>query len=410
MAGRVNALAEDPHLGPLWKAVHDRLCRGGAGDRSVITVRGADPDTRLAVDRLLGRVSSAGQLRVHLGVLDAALHRAGTTAAVVAEAAVGPVVDRAAHRAATAVSTDAAWEEIRAHPAAGEPALADWLERLRAQGRLARVGGAGAVRRALDVLGVLPWDGPPLGRPVLAATILGGEHDLDDNTTVGRLVLAALAARGGITSPLDATGRAGLWAAAGVSLDAVSTPVLALGLRPYLAGPLTEGAARWADGGVPLPIPTGALTAETWRVEPGQLVSVCENPSVIEAAATALGPTSRPLVCISGMPGRAATMLLTSLAAGGAQLRYHGDFGTGGITIANLVIARHGADPWRMCTHDHRHAVERLTSHGRVPTPLRGRVPPASWDPHLAAAIVAYGLEVTEEHVLDGLLGDLAAD
>lgn len=54
----MNALAGDIHLRPLWKAVHDRLSRGDATERSKITVPDASPEVRVAVDRLIGRVSS----------------------------------------------------------------------------------------------------------------------------------------------------------------------------------------------------------------------------------------------------------------------------------------------------------------------------------------------------------------
>jgi uncharacterized protein (TIGR02679 family) len=99
--------------------------------------------------------------------------------------------------------------------------------------------------------------------------------------------------------------------------------------------------------------------------------------------------------------------LLAELAAGGGRLRYHGDFGAGGIVIANLVISRHGATPWRMSTDDHRRAAERLAAAGTTPARLRGRVLEASWDPELAPAIVGYGYEITEEHVLGDLLEEL---
>jgi uncharacterized protein (TIGR02679 family) len=295
------------------------------------------------------------------------------------------------------------------HPAAAEVPLARWLQRLQVQGRLSRAGDVTALLGALDVIAVVPLTGPPVGRQVLAAAILGGEHDLDDDSTVGRLVAAGLAARIEAPPPTDSIGRAALWATAGVSLDAVSTPALTLGLRPLPAGPLTEGAARWADGGVPLPVPAAAMAAEPWRVPAGQIVSVCENPSVLEAAAAKLGSKAPTLVCVSGMPGRAVNTLLTGLAGGGARIRYHGDFGAGGITIANLIVNRHSAQPWRMAAEDHRRAVERLRGQTRPPTPLRGRVPPASWDQDLAESITACGFEVTEEHVLDDLLDDLTA-
>lgn len=407
MVRGVKPLAGDPLLAPLWSAVHQRLCRGDIRARSVITIGDATPDTRRAADRLLGRVSPAGQFRVPLADLEAALGRAGTDVVTVVSDAIGPIVDRRAARASETASDNRAWAEILSHPTAAEPSLAGWLSQLRNGGKLRRPGGFTAVLAALDVLAVLPST-ETVGRAVLAATILGREHDLDDNTPAGRFVNAGLAARLGIEPPRSSRAKAELWASAGISFDAVSTPALTLGLRPLPCGPLTEAARRWADGGVPLPVPGAAVAAEKWRVEAGTVVSVCENPSAVEAAAARFGPAVAPLVCVSGMPGRAVTSLLDSLAGGGAVLRYHGDFGTGGITIANLIGARHGAEPWRMSAADHDMAVSRLSALGRKPAKLRGRVPAAAWDAHLAPSIVACGFEVTEEHVLDHLLDDLS--
>ena len=399
-------MADDHDLRPLWEAVHARLCRGGVKPGTTITLRAVDPEVRRAVDRLMGRVSGPGPLKVRLDRLDAALARAGTDAERVAVAVLGAVVDQSALRADQAASAKLKRAAVLAHPVASEPAIATWLVELQATGRMARVG-ARRVLDALDVLEVLPHTGPTVGRTVLAAVVLGPEHALDDNTPLERLVTAGLAARAGVERPSTAAGRAELWAQAGVSFDAVSSPALTLGLRPRADGPLTQAAARWADGGVPLPIPFAAIAAERWRLSSGAVVFVCENPSVLEAAATEFGPTAPPVVCVSGVPGRAVSSLLTELADSGAELRYHGDFGTGGIAIANLIMARHGASPWRMAALDYRRAVAAVTGAGRLPALLRGRVRAASWDPDLADEIFGYGREITEEHVIDDLLDDL---
>lgn len=150
-------------------------------------------------------------------------------------------------------------------------------------------------------------------------------------------------------------------------------------------------------------MPLAAVQAEAWRVAPGTLVSVCENPSVLAAAGT--GAT---MICVEGRPRLAATLLLQALAAGGACLRYHGDFGAGGISIANGIIGDLGAEPWRMSVGDYRAALAG-TATGRL-RPLRGAVPEACWDPQLAAVVRAAGVEIEEELVLDVLLRDLDAE
>jgi uncharacterized protein (TIGR02679 family) len=53
------------------------------------------------------------------------------------------------------------------------------------------------------------------------------------------------------------------------------------------------------------------------------------------------------MVCTDGMPAAAQRTLLAQLAAGGATLRYHGDFDWPGINIGNFVMQAFGAMPWR---------------------------------------------------------------
>jgi uncharacterized protein (TIGR02679 family) len=256
---------------------------------------------------------------------------------------------------------------------------------------------------ALGVLEALPL-AARAGRPHLAARLLGDAHGLDDDRPVGRLVLSALAwSAGQHAGRLRAGGRRRLWAAQGVVADETSSTVLTVGLRPLERGPLTEAAGRWASTGIPLPLPLAALEAEAWRVAADTAVWVCENPSVL-AAATGTGAA---VVCLGGRPSLAAGLLLESLHGGGARLLYHGDFGAGGIAIANDVIGRLGATPWRLGVEDHARALARARASGTSLRPLRGRVPEASWDRHLSPAVRAAGVEVEEELVIDLLLADL---
>ncbi|MGH9091804.1 MAG: DUF2399 domain-containing protein, partial [Acidimicrobiales bacterium] len=253
-----------------------------------------------------------------------------------------------------------------------------------------------------DVLARLPLP-QPRGTSHLAAEVLGDAHALDDDSPAGRLVVAALAHQAGRSGPLSAGDRRDLLAAQRVVSDGTSSRVLTLGLLPEPVGPLTEAARGWAGGHVPLPVPLAAVQSEQWRVAPGTVVWVCENPSV-PAAAAGLPVT---VVCLEGQPSVAAVLLLRTLAGGGARLRYHGDFGASGITIANQVIGDLGAEPWRFRAGDHREALARVAAAGTTPPPLRGRVPGARWDPDLAPAVQAAGVEIEEELVMDLLLEDL---
>jgi uncharacterized protein (TIGR02679 family) len=241
------------------------------------------------------------------------------------------------------------------------------------------------------------------GRSRLATRILGRAHDLDDGAPTGRLVTAALAHLAGQGASLRAADRRRLWADQGVTSDETSSTVLTLGLRPLAVGPLTEAATRWADGSAPLPIPLAAVQMEHWMVATGTPIWVCENPSIL-AAAVGMEAT---VISLEGWPSLAAVLLLRSLAEGGAQLAYHGDFGHGGISIANQVIGEMGARPWRFGVEDHRWALRQASAAGTDLQPLRGVVPDASWDPDLAPSIRTAGVEVEEELVVDLLLEDL---
>lgn len=389
----------DPRLRPLWEAAHRRLeSVGAAGDLTgtAVHLRGLTPDQRAAVDQLLGTRSRGATVRVTLDRLDRRLRdRTGRSLGSVVEDLVGPGRDRPAERAAL----DASWDRLTHHPAVTRhPELEGWLTTTR--WRTA----PDDVAAALDVLAHLP-QAVRVGRTRLAGRVLHDAHALDPDQPAGRIVLSALAHRAGLpVASLRAADRRRLWAGMGVLSDETSSTVLTLGLRPLPSGPLTEAAGRWADAAVPLPVPLAAVQAEAWRVAPGTLVSVCENPSVLAAAAG----TGAAMICVEGRPRLAATLLLQALAAGGARLRYHGDFGAGGISIANAIIGDLGAEPWRMGTDDYQAALAR-TAAGRL-RPLRGAVPEACWDPQLATAVRAAGVEVEEEMVLDVLLADLDAE
>jgi uncharacterized protein (TIGR02679 family) len=93
------------------------------------------------------------------------------------------------------------------------------------------------------------------------------------------------------------------------------------------------------------------------------------------------------------------------VAAGGGELRYHGDFDWPGVSIASAVMARHGAVPWRMSASDYLAGVRADADH----VPLSGAVARTPWDEQLAKAMTEMGRAVYEETVLDALLADLRA-
>ena len=80
--------------------------------------------------------------------------------------------------------------------------------------------------------------------------------------------------------------------------------------------------------------------------------------------------------------------------AAGARLRYHGDFDWPGITIANGIISRFGAQPWRLDNGAYRAAA------ALGGASLRGNPVTAAWDPRLTEAMLELGVKVEEERVL----------
>lgn len=127
-----------------------------------------------------------------------------------------------------------------------------------------------------------------------------------------------------------------------------------------------------------------------------------ENPSIVSAAADRLGPRSRTLLCTEGQPKTAIRLLLGQLRASGIAVSYHGDFDWPGIQIANGIVERFGARPWRFTVADYLEATAGVR--------LRGAAVAPAWDPALGDAMCTRGRAVHEESVVEHLLADLSAD
>jgi uncharacterized protein (TIGR02679 family) len=401
---RLHRLLGDEELRWLVERIRTRLERGLALDGTV-ALGPATAAQRRAVARLLGRpVGRGASLHVSLRAVEAVLRRGGLARdlASAVEELSGPVVNRPASRAADAAAWAAA-ERVLEHHAA----LTPWLEWLRDTGLLRRLaGGDPEMARALAeqaaaVLHRLPAGGQPLS--VLAATAAGDEHALDPGRPLTALVLRAAAILGEVPPGDDAEWRRTVWASVGVLTGELTNPVLTLSLPGDLRTVTGRALVVWADAGQPV-----HLTARQLLRDPPDLpvrdrsVFVCENPTVIAEAARRLGARTAPLVCANAHPGAAATVLLRQLVAAGARLRYHGDFDWPGITIANGIIGRFGAHPWRLDTGAYRAAA------ALGGASLRGNPVTAAWDPHLTDAMLEVGVKVEEERVLGDLLADLA--
>lgn len=233
----------------------------------------------------------------------------------------------------------------------------------------------------------------------LAADTLHDAHALDADRQLGRGVARLLAIVHDLPRPQRA-GRAwrAAWAGAGVMCDGVSSRVLALNLA--LTGQSPAARLCAAAPGEPVWLTLRSLTG-TWTA-PASDVFVCENPTVAEAAADALGQACPPLVCTDGIASGAALDLLAGLATAGCTIYARADFDPAGFTIADQVLSvTSGALPWRFNARTY--AEERgLSGHHDAPDDLAAAV---------AGLRVLYDRvrsPVHEERVLALLLSDLA--
>jgi uncharacterized protein (TIGR02679 family) len=410
--GRIRALLAAPAYGRLLAALRARVEDAGDAARSV-TLEDTDAEQREAVAGLLGlRQAPEATFRLELERLDRAFRESAVAATLreVLEAFGGPLRDRSAERRSARGERDRMWAvALEACRAAGREDLCAWLERLRAGGGLTRAAGAAGaepgvlLEAAVTVARALPANGELLA--VFAARTAGDPHALDAGTPLGGLVLqAAAAVTGTDEAPTSAAGRRGLWHEVGIDCDALSSDVLVLGVRPSSPGWVGEQLRDSANAGEPRRLTLREVRRAGLRVETGTLVHVCENPSIVEAAADALGRQCAALVCVEGVPSTAALELLRDLAAGGARLLAHADFDWSGLRIVGLLAAVVGAQPWRMAAADYRGALH--CSPGG-PALGRARALSAAWDVELVPAMEEGGQAVLEEHVLAVLLDDL---
>jgi len=314
---------------------------------------------------LLGVAWDASGREPTLGDLSDALARHGVELEELLVRLGGPVRDRPGERraraAARAEETQAALEVVAAavSDAARTGALpvgphAVGLGDAVAQEILRRClppAGTGArlarARELAEMLRALPPAGAePVLLAVLAARTFGDAHALDQSRPLGRAaarlvaVLDPAAADGDAVGWVDPVGSAELWRAAwagvGVVCDTVSSQVLTLNLT--LQGTSPAVALTAAAHGEPLWVTARALSRGTLAPSDGE-VFVCENPAVVEEAATRLGEDSAPLVCTYGRPGLACLLLLRAYAAAGTRVHVRADGDAVGQEIVRTVLA-----------------------------------------------------------------------
>ena len=373
----------------------------------MVTLADATPQQRRAVELLLGRAPGRGSsLTVSLDEVDAVVRRAGLHSDGLAGAVIvlsGPVKIAAEVRAAA----DAAWRRAEGPLevlARDVPIHAPWFADA-SRGLFRKVCGsptaAEPVLSALAVLlRMLPADGVALAQ--LASVSAGDAHALDPGRPLSTLALSAIRATwwtgdSDVRSP--AALRRALWSHVGVIVDDLSSTVLTLNLRPSAGTALAAFVGAASALGEPVWLTLRQLTRHRFDLRPDP-VYICENPSVLAAAADRCESSAPPMICVNGQPTGAALVLLGAAHRAGAPLWYHGDFDWGGLRIANLVRAHVPWVPWRFDTATYLAATSEAG-------PLRGRPVEADWDTDLATAMIGRGLRVEEESQLDDLIGDL---
>lgn len=372
------------------RAAYERLPAGATP--ATLSLARLAPHEREALAALCGRPPrEASSLRVDPAALGARLAAAGLARDLrdALEQLDGPIRPVAAERAERAATWSAL---VHAEP---DGRVREWLLLPANRGLLKRLAGSdpNSAARLLDkaraVLQALPATG--VARARLAAETLGDAHALDDGEPVATLVSAMLRHARAPQSD-DDEGRRALWAAAGVSVNELARPALALNLIARDGEP-----AFWSLRRLLRSPPRWPLRSTD--------VFVCENPNLVAIAADALGERCAPLVCTDGMPAAAQRALLMQLRAAGARLRYHGDFDWPGIAIANLVQREFGAAPWRMAAQDYEQGLAR---HAEIAAPLRGAPVSPTWSEALGVAMRQMQRALAEEALAATLLEDLA--
>lgn len=383
--------------------VHIRARRGHRTETGTLAGVALTAEQRREVALLLGTRWELSGKPVRLQDLAAKLAEHHLTVRGLVEALHGEQIEpdkthRSRAQAAATVERDRAATRLLESGVAA-PAVERWL----ADTGLPRPGSSELQTLAEQVATVVirlrtTRDGTRLAQ--LAADSLHDAHALDADRQLGRGVARLLAIEHDLPRPQRA-GRAwrAAWAAAGVMCDGVSSRVLVLNLP--LTGESPAARLCAAAPGEPVWLTLRSLTG-AWTASASD-VFVCENPTIAEATADALGRTCPPLVCTDGIASGAALDLLAGLATAGCTIHARADFDPAGFTIADQVLSvAPGALSWRFNARTYAEQCA-LSGHHDAPDDLAGAV---------AGLRVAYDRArspVHEERVLALLLSDLAA-
>ena len=405
---RLGALFDQPGLHWILERLVERVSRGRLLVGTIVHSKSTAQERR-ALDDLLGRPSTRGnRLTLDLAELEQTLRSAGIAdqLADVVVVSRGPVENRREQTEHRRDQWTKLFETSRAR-AAGQPALVEWVNALARDGTLKRLSQGDPANATLLIENawrvVLRSPRQEILLANLAAEQAGDSHALDRGQPLATLCLRAFAALYGVDGQRGAEARRKAWLAAGVVIDDLSAPVLAFNLRAATGSGLEQVLDLHRKQGEPV-----FLTYRQLRSAPPfepldpamRTVFVCENPSIVSAAAREIGPSCLPIISTNGQPASATRLLLSQLRLAGAKLYCHADFDWAGLRIIDQLMREYAAIPWRMSLEAYA-AVE-----GGVP--LDPQPFTTGWAPDLADALRIRGTAVFEEQVVRSLLDDLA--
>ena len=404
-----------PEYRRLLDAARRSLERTGGDLTRTVTVKIPDDRERRAIIGITGQYRPEGisVLAVRLADLDRAVRETtGQGLAPLLERLGPPLKNRPAQRQRLADGREAAIRSAEDSFLTARGWFQAWIAELAADGSLTRLVNTGEARQLRQAVRVLEWveqrielRAAPMQLAELAATITGDTKALNHGTALATLVVRALACRLGANRPKTTEERRDLWDRSGVIVDDLASRVLVLNL-PADGDGLGEWLTSARTYGTPFYVTLHQLVTMPITVRARQLVHACENPAVLRRAAGQLGADAQPLICTEGQPSTAFHRLAAAITKAGGKLAYHGDFDWPGISIANGIITRHRAHPWRLATADYETAIKNNADY----VSLAGTPQPTPWAPTLATAMTAHGRAVYEESVADDLIGDLVPD
>jgi uncharacterized protein (TIGR02679 family) len=407
---RVRALFEQPGFSWILTRLVQRMSRG-RHLTGVIANSHATPDERRALDNFLGRRSTVGNhLSLNLAELEEVLRSAGIATCLqdAVTACYGRVENQRAIYEHERDRWSALFDDARARFRDKEGFL-QWINMLASEGSLKRLArgeiavAATLIERASRI--ITRNSAEEILLPNLAVEIDGDSHALDRGQPLATLCLRAITALHDIDGQRNADARRKAWATLGILVDDLSAPVLVFNLRAAPNSSLAPLLDLHRQQGQPVfftyrQLRSGSSFAP---LDPKmKVVFVCENPSVVSAAAREIGAHCRPLVCTNGQPASAAHLLLSQLREAGAELHCHADFDWAGLRIVDQLVRQHDAVPWRMSAEAYR-AIE-----GTVSVDQQSFSTP--WCPDIGEALRARGTAVFEEQVVQSLLSDLGKE